>query len=159
MFTFTKLFLFALFTSIGFYSFCQLTIEQPQIYYVSSRQYENSDWMKVGEKILFRQECTTDIPPEIPTGIVFFENVYIKKERFSMAYEFKDTVIVSVTYYLEAKQSELLKQIGYAELKVNGSAIKGQWTYIGSTEKMNTVIVGDKKRIVVVQTKKENSTF
>ena len=135
-------------------SFCQLVFVQPQIYYVSSRQYENSDWMKVGEKILFRQECTTDIPPEIPTGIVFFENVYLMKERFSMAYEFKDTVIVSVTYYLEAKQSELLKQIGYAELKVNGSAIKGQWTYIGSTDKMNTVIVGDKKRIVVVQTKK-----
>ena len=152
-----KLFLFALFTSVGFCSFCQLTIEQPQLYYFSKKQFVDYEWMKVGNKILFQQQCSTELPPEVPTGIVFFENVYYQKEQFSMAFEFKDTVVVSVTYYLDADQLDVLKLIGYSDIKANGSAIKGQWTYIDSKDKMDTVIVGDKKRIVVVQTKKENS--
>lgn len=68
-----------------------------------------------------------------------------------MAIEFKDTVVASVTYYLTAKQKDLLGAIGYSNVNANRS-IKGQWTYIISEEKRKTVIVGDKKKIIVVQT-------
>jgi hypothetical protein len=152
-----KFILLLLFVQLGIDSFAQPAIVQPQIHYVSKRQYEDTDWMKVGEKVLFQQQCTTELPPEVPNGIVFFENVYLKTERFSMAIEFKDTVIVSVTYFLNSKQSHILKQIGYTEVNYNGSATKGQWTYNTSKDDVNTVMVGDRKRIVVVQTINEVS--
>ena len=141
---------FIAFILLEFSSFGQLTIVPPQIHYVSKRQF--SDWIKIGEKVLFQQQCTTELPPEYPTGTVFFENVYHQKERFSMAVEFKDTVIVSVTYYLNAKQTELLQLIGYSAIKGNGSAVKGQWTSILDKGNIHSVIVGDRKTIVVVQT-------
>lgn len=150
-----KLIQFIVFILWEFNSFGQLTIVPPQIHYVSQRQFGDSDWMKVGEKLLFQQQCTTELPPEVPTGIVFFENVYHQKERFSIAVEFKDTVIVSMTFYLSAKQTTILNLIGYSEIKGNASAVKGQWTCILEKDGIQTVIVGDKKDIVVVQTLKE----
>lgn len=138
---------------VGFSSFGQVSINEPQYYYVSKWQLEELQELPVGSKILFQQNCTTKLPQNVPTGVIFFENVFHQKERFSMAVEFKDTVVVSVTYYLGAKQQGLLKAIGYSDIKANGSAIKGQWTYVLDEDKRHTVIVGDKKRIVVVQTK------
>jgi hypothetical protein len=143
---------------MSFCSFAQVPIEEPQIYYVSKRILKNSNWIKIGAKVLFAQECTTELPKEYPTGIVFFENVYHEKERFSMAIEFKDTVIVSVTYYFNAEQTEMLKNIGYSDIKGRASAKKGQWTYILNEPTIRTVIVGDKKAIVVVQTINEKGT-
>lgn len=129
----------------------QTKIIQPQYYYVSKWNLDELQELPVGTKILFQQNCTTKLPSNVPTGRVFFENVYQGKERFSMALEFKDTVIVSVTYYLGADQTGLLGAIGYPDIKANGSAIKGQWTYTLDEDKRRAVIVGDKKRIVVVQ--------
>jgi hypothetical protein len=107
--------------------------------------------MPVGSKILFVQKCVPSLPAEVPTGVLFFENVNYLKEHFSMAIEFKDTVVASVTYYLKAKQREILKVIGYPNIKARGSSTKGQWTYILQEEKRHTVIVGDRKKITVVQ--------
>lgn len=109
--------------------------------------------MKIGMRVLFRQECTNTLPPEFPTGTVFFENVHYQNERFSTAVEFKDSTVVSITYYLKSNQANLLKQMGYPDIKANGTAIKGQWTYTLAEEKRRTTIVGDKKRIVVIQTR------
>ncbi len=68
-----------------------------------------------------------------------------------MAIEFKDTVVVSVTYYFSAKQKELLYSIGYPDIQARGSAIKGQWTAVLHNNKRHTTIVGDRKRIVVIE--------
>jgi hypothetical protein len=133
-------------------SYSQIHIIQPSMHYVGKWQLESINSMKIGNRVLFKQECTTNLPPEFPTGIIFFENVFHQKECFSIAVEFKDTVVASVTYYLRAKQKDLLKVIGYSGIKAHGSAIKGQWTYVLNEEKCHTTIVGDKKRIVVVQT-------
>lgn len=108
--------------------------------------------MEIGHRVLFKQECTNILPPDFPNGVVLFENVVDQKERFSVAVEFRDTVVVSVTYYLKANQYAILDRIGYSNVKGNGSAIKGQWTYNLQEEKRHTTIVGDRKRIVVVQT-------
>lgn len=113
---------------------------------------ENLRELPVGSKVLFKQNCNPKLPADVPNGVIFFENVTHLKDRLSMAIEFKDTVIVSVTYYIGAKQYALLKDLGYSNVKANGSAIKGHWTYVLNEEKRHTVIVGDKKRIVVVQT-------
>jgi hypothetical protein len=147
-----KLILFTCSLLISCGLFSQVTIIPPQIHYVSKRILENSDWIKVGAHVLFVQECAPNLPPEYPTGIVFFENVYHGKERFSMSVEFKDTVIVAVTYYFSAKQADLLPVIGYTDVKGRATAIKGQWTYILNESNRHTVIVGDKKKIVVVRT-------
>lgn len=69
-----------------------------------------------------------------------------------MSVEFKDTVIVAITYFFSAKQTSLLPVIGYTNVKGRATAIKGQWTYILNETNYRTVIVGDKKQIVVVQT-------
>lgn len=147
-----RTFLVAFIALISLNSIGQTSIKQPQYYYVSKWQLKELQELPVGDKVLFAQNCTTKLPAEVPTGVVFFENVYEQKNRFSMAIEFKDTVIVSVTYYLGAKQHELLKKIGYPNIKAQGSAIKGQWTYNLQDEKRRTTIVGDKKHIVIVQT-------
>jgi hypothetical protein len=135
----------------AFISYGQVTVTQSSYYYVSKWTLEELQDLPVGSKILFQQNCTTKLPANVPTGVVFFENVFHQKERFSMAVEFKDTVIVSVTYYLSAKQKNLLKHIGYSEIKANGSAVKGQWTYTLDESKRRTTIVGDRKRIIVIQ--------
>jgi len=135
-----------------FISYSQVSVKQPTYYYVSKWQLEELQDLPVGDKILFQQNCTTKLPANVPTGIIFFENVFHQDERFSMAIEFKDTVVASVTYYLSAKQKDLLKTIGYSDVKASGSAIKGQWTYTLNEEKRHTTIVGDKKRILVIQT-------
>ncbi|WP_341905195.1 hypothetical protein [Fluviicola taffensis] len=147
-----KLVLITCLISISCYSYSQVNIIRPSIQYVSKWQLESINWMKIGSRVLFRQECTTSLPPEFPTGVVFFENVFNKDDRFSMAVEFKDTVVVSVTYYLSAKQKNLLETIGYSDINANGSTIKGQWIYVLNEKTMHTTIVGDKKRIVIVQT-------
>lgn len=147
-----RLVLIAYIISFSFFSYSQVNIIRPNIQYVSKWQLESINWMKIGNHILFRQECTTSLAPEFPTGVIFFENVFHKEERFSMAVEFKDTVVVSMTYYFRAKQKYLLKAIGYSDIHANGSAIKGQWIYVLNEENRHTTIVGDKKRIVVVQT-------
>lgn len=147
-----KKFLIAFIALTSFSSLGQVSIEEPRYHYVSKWLLEELQDLPVGEKILFEQNCTTKLPATVPTGIVFFENVFDQKERFSMAIEFKDTVIVSVTYYLKAQQYALLGKIGYPGIKAKGSAVKGQWTYTLQEEKRRTTIVGDKKRIVVVQT-------
>jgi hypothetical protein len=147
-----KSILLALFTVLVLNVSSQLSIVQPSIYYVSKRTLKDSDWIKIGAHVLFAQECTTELPREYPTGIVFLENVSHEEERFSMSIGFKDTVIVAVTYYFSAKQADLLKTIGYSDIKGNASAVKGQWTYILNEPAQRTVIVGDRKQIVVVQT-------
>lgn len=136
-----------------FSSFGQTSIEQPLYWWVSKFPLENLQEMPVGAKILFQQDCNHDLPAEVPTGRLFFENVRYQKELFSMGIEFKDTIVVSVTYYLKPKQQEVLKAIGYPDIKAKGSAIKGQWTYTLQEDNRRTTIVGDKKRIVVVQTR------
>jgi hypothetical protein len=141
---------FLLFFSFG--SFAQLKIVNPTIYYVSKWTLEDLQELPVGSKILFQQQCTTEMPKNIPTGVILFENVYHQNERFSTSIEFKDTVVVSVTYYLTSKQKSLLAILGYSNIKANSSAVKGQWTYTMNEDNRLTVIVGDKKRIVVVQT-------
>lgn len=133
-----------------FSSNSQVTVKHPEYYYVSKWLMRELQELPVGTKILFRQNCTTKLPSDVPTGTVFFENVFHDKERFSMAIEFKDTVVKSVTYYLNSKQKDLLKIIGYSN--VNAIEAKGQWTYVLNQENHHSVIVGDKKRIIVVQT-------
>lgn len=108
--------------------------------------------MNVGDKVLFQQECTTELPPEFPTGTVFFENVVYQEDHFSIAVEFKDTLIVSVTYYLKARQDNLMSVIGYSDIKAICTAKKRAWTYVSREEKWSTVIVSDKKKIVIVRT-------
>ena len=135
-----------------FISHAQVTVTQPAYYYVSKWQLEELLELPVGTKILFQQNCTTKLPATVPTGTVFFENVFHQEQRFSMAVEFKDTVVVSVTYYLSAKQTELLKPLGYSDIRARGSAIKGQWTVVLQTNKKHTTIVGDRKKIIIVQT-------
>jgi hypothetical protein len=130
----------------------QVTITQPAYYYVSKWQLSELQELPVGTKILFQQNCTSKLPANVPTGTVFFENVFHQDQRFSMAVEFKDTVIASVTYYLKAKQTELLKALGYADIRGRGSAIKGQWTTAVYDNVKHTTIVGDRKRIVVIET-------
>ena len=144
--------LLVLFTLWGMGAFGQLAIADPAYYYYSRRELADMDWINIGDRVLFRQECIPELPAEVPTGIVFYENVYYHKERFAMSVEFRDTVIVSVTYYLGAKQMGVLSQLGYSAIKHNGPATKGQWTYTIQTPKGRTVIVGDRKRIVVVET-------
>lgn len=104
----------------------------------------------MGNKILFQQQCSDELPPEIPTGTVFFENVYRNKQRFSMMVEFRDTVIASVTYRLKGNQTDLLKEIGYSQVEAIGA--NGQWTFTHDENHIRTVIVGDKKSITIVQT-------
>jgi hypothetical protein len=135
-----------------FLSHSQVTITQPAYHYVSKWQLEELRELPVGTKILFQQNCTQKLPSTVPTGTVFFENVFHDKERFSMAVEFKDTVVSSVTYYLKAKQTALLKALGYSDIPGRGSAIKGRWTAVLYTNKKHTTIVGDSKRIVVIET-------
>jgi hypothetical protein len=135
-----------------FISHGQVTVTPPSYYYVSKWLLAELLELPVGTKILFQQNCTTKLPTTVPTGTVFFENVFHQEQRFSMAVEFKDTVVVSVTYYLSAKQTELLKPIGYPDIQARGSAIKGQWTYVLQTNQKHTTIVGDRKRIIVVET-------
>lgn len=137
---------------IGLNSFGQVSVKTPSYWWVSKFPLEDLQELAVGSKILFVQNCARNQPAEVTTGVTFYENVYCQKERFSMAIEFKDTVIVSVTYYLKAQQYALLGKIGYPDIKAKGSAVKGQWTYTLQEEKRRTTIVGDKKRIVVVQT-------
>lgn len=136
----------------AFLSQSQVTVTQPAYYYVSKWKLEELQELLVGIKILFQQNCTTKLPANVPTGTVFFENVFHRDQRFSMAVEFKDTVVVSVTYYFKASQTGLLKAIGYPDVRARGSAIKGQWTAVSHANKKHTTIVGDKKRIVVVET-------
>jgi hypothetical protein len=147
-----RLFLLTFFASLSVGAFGQLIVTQPDLYYFSKRQLEDMDWLKIGDKILFKQECSAELPPEVPTGIVFFENVYHGKEQFSMAIEFKDTVVVSVTYYLDARQTDVLKAIGYPTINGNESAVKGWWTYILDQDSIHTVMVGDRKKITIIQT-------
>lgn len=135
-----------------FLSHSQVTITHPTYYYVSKWQLEELKQLPVGTKILFQQNCTTELPATVPTGTVFFENVFHRDQRFSMAVEFKDTVVASVTYYLGAKQTALLKVLGYSDIPGKGSAIKGQWTAVLHPNKKHTTIVGDRKRIVVIET-------
>lgn len=135
-----------------FSSYSQVTVTRPAYHYVSKWQLEELQELPVGTKILFQQNCTTKLPATVPTGTVFFENVFQDKERFSMAIEFKDTVVASVTYYLSAKQTALLKTLGYSDISGRGSAIKGQWTAVLNTTNKHTTIVGDNKRIVVIET-------
>ncbi len=130
----------------------QVTITQPAYHYVSKWQLEELKELPVGTKILFQQNCTTQLPANVHTGIVFFENVFHQDQRFSMAIEFKDTLVASVTYYLSAKQTELLKALGYSDIPGRGSAIKGQWTAVFQTGNKHITIVGDRKRIVVIET-------
>jgi hypothetical protein len=138
---------FSLFNSFG-----QAPVKQPVYWWASKFQLEDFQDMPVGSKILFIQHCLINQPAEVPTGIIFYENVYYQKEHFSMGIEFKDTVVASVTYFFKEKQWEMLKVIGYSGIRAYGSAIKGQWIYTLQEEKRHTVIVGDKKKIVVVQT-------
>lgn len=145
-----KAILAALFIGVASSGFGQLSVAPPQVHYVSSRQYEDSGWIKVGNKILFQQQCSDELPPEIPTGTVFFENVYRNKQRFSMMVEFRDTVIASVTYRLKGNQTDLLKEIGYSQVEAIGA--NGQWTFTHDENHIRTVIVGDKKSITIVQT-------
>jgi hypothetical protein len=152
-----KLILFAHFLLMSCYSFGQVKIIEPQIYYASEWQFSITQEFTAGRKIVFRQECNPEIPADIVTGMAFLENVRYEKEQFSMAIEFKDTVVVAVTYYLSAKQTAILKTIGYSDIKANPSATKGQWTSISNEPAFRTVIVGDRKRIVVVQTINEKS--
>jgi hypothetical protein len=140
------------FLCAAFLSHSQLTVTQPAYHYVSKWQLGELQELPVGTKILFQQNCTTTLPANVPTGTVFFENVFHQDQRFSMAVEFKDTVIVSVTYYLKAGQTDLLKTIGYPDVRAIGSAIKGQWTAVLNSNNKHTTIVGDRKRIVVVET-------
>ncbi|MDF3026616.1 MAG: hypothetical protein K0S23_923 [Fluviicola sp.] len=140
------------FFCISFLSHGQVTVTQPEYYYVSKWKLEELQELPVGTKILFQQNCTTKLPANVPTGTVFFENVYQQDQHFSIAVEFKDTVIVSATYYLKAKQTDLLKAIGYPDVRARGSAVKGQWTAVLHANKRHTTIVGDKKRIVVIET-------
>lgn len=148
-----RTFLIAFITLMGFSSFSQISIQKPRYYYISMWQLKDLQEIPVGTKVLFQQNCTKDLPANVPTGVVFFKNVFHEQKGYlSMAIEFKDTVVVSVTYYLKANQQELLKVIGYPEIKARSSAIKGQWTYTLQEEKRRTTIVGDKKHIVVVQT-------
>ncbi len=135
-----------------FISHGQVTVAQPAYYYVSKWQLEELRELPVGTKILFQQNCTTKLPATVPTGTVFFENVFHQEQRFSMAVEFRDTVVVSVTYYLSAKQTDLLKHIGYSDIRARGSAINRQWTAVINGENKHTTIVGDKKRIIVIET-------
>ncbi len=137
----------------AFLSHSQLTVTQPAYYYVSKWKLEELQELPVGTKILFQQNCTTQLPATVPTGTVFFENVFHQDQRFSMAVEFKDTVIVSVTYYLKAGQTDLLKTIGYPDVQARGSVIKGQWTAVVHSNQKHTTIVGDRKRIVVIEAK------
>ena len=132
-------------------SHSQVTVTQPAYYYVSKWQLEELLELPVGTKILFQQNCTTKLPANVPTGTVFFENVFHQDQRFSMAIEFKDTVVALVTYYLSAKQTELLKSLGYTDIPGRGSASKGQWTAVLQTSNKHTTIVGDRKRIVVIE--------
>ena len=147
-----KQFLLALGFLSVFNLYSQVTVTQPAYYYVSKWQLEELRELPVGTKILFQQNCTTKLPANVPTGTVFFENVFHQDQRFSMAIEFKDTVVASVTYYLSAKQTELLKGLGYVDIPGRGSASKGQWTAVLQTNNKHTTIVGDRKRIVVIET-------
>ena len=141
------------FSFIGvFTSYSQVAVTQPAYYYVSKWKLKELQELPVGTKILFQQNCTTKLPANVPTGTVFFENVFHQDQHFSMAVEFKDTVVASVTYYLSAKQKDLLKSLGYSGIQARGSAVKGQWTYTLNEAKYRTTMVGDKKRIVVIQT-------
>lgn len=136
----------------GFNCLGQVSVKSPLYWWVSKFQFKYFQELPVGTKILFVQNCTTSLPAEVPTGILFFENVCHLKEQFSVSVEFKDTVVVAMTYYLRAKQIDFLKELGFPKIEAHGSAIKGQWTYTLQEEKRRTTIVGDKKRIVVVQT-------
>lgn len=140
------------FSLIWFSSFGQVLIEPPLHWWVSKMPLENLQELPVGGKVLFQQNCNPEAPTDVPNGVIFFENVTHLKDRLSMAIEFKDTVIVSVTYYLRAKQYALLKHLGYSDIKARGSAIKGQWTVVLQTNKKHTTIVGDRKRITIVET-------
>lgn len=136
----------------AFISHSQVTVTQPAYHYVSKWQLEELRELPVGTKILFQQNCTTKLPANVPTGTVSFENVFHQDQRFSMAIEFKDTIVASVTYYLSAKQTKLLQVLGYPEIPAKGSAIKGQWTAVLQSHNKHTTIVGDRKRIVVIET-------
>lgn len=129
----------------------QVTILQPRYHYVSEWRLEEIQELPVGEKILFSQNCTSKLPKDVPTGVVFFENVIHNREKFSIAVEFKDTVVTTVTYFLKGNQGAVLGAIGYNDIKVRGSASGRQWTYRIDDLNRNTTIVGDKRKIVVIQ--------
>lgn len=147
-----KLLFLTFLTWCSFFSNGQVSIMPPSIHYVSKWNLESLSWMHVGDKVLFRQECSSELPPEFPTGTVFFENVIYQKDCFSMSITFKDTVVVSVAYYLKTRQQEVLQVIGYSDVKALGSIQKGAWTYTAQEGKLRTVIVADRKKIVVIQT-------
>ena len=145
---------FALYLTFSIFAssaIAQVSIQQPRYYYVSDWLLEELQELPVGEKILFSQNCSSKLPKDVPTGVIFWERVNHQREKFSMAVEFKDTVVTTVTYYLKGSQEDVLRAIGYNDIKVQGSAVKGQWTYRLDEPNRNTTIVGDKKRIVVIQ--------
>lgn len=139
----------------GLCSFAQITVDHPKYHYVSKWELSELQTLSLGSKILFQQDCTTKLPANVPTGIVYFENVFHGKEKLSVAIEFKDTIVASVTYYLKSGQSDALTAIGFSKITARGSSRKGEWTYVTDEKNIHSVLVGDRKKIVVIQTKED----
>lgn len=129
----------------------QVNVSPPTIHYVSAWKLEELNKLPVGLKILFSQNCDPASPAQIPNGVVLFENVKHNDEKLSIAIEFKDTIVDCVTYYMDAKQKNILKTIGLAEVKALSAVKKGEWTYSGVVGETFVSIVGDKKKITVIK--------
>lgn len=133
-------------------AFSQVTVQQPTIKYISKQSLEGLKPFTVGTKILFHQNCTKDLPTEVPNGIVFFDHVEHNSETFAVAISFKDTVVTSITYYLSSNQKKLLSELGLPTINASAGSKSKEWTFQQSNEKELTVIVGNKRRITVIKT-------
>lgn len=132
-------------------SIAQIKVQTPTIHYVGNWDLEEVKSFALGEKILFQQNCSPDVPENMPNGVVFFENVYLKEERISVSITFKDTVVVELTFHLKAKQYHLLSELGFVEIIGNTTTSKKRWTSTVVQDEITSVIVADRKKIIVVQ--------
>ncbi|SFT91443.1 hypothetical protein SAMN05216474_3134 [Lishizhenia tianjinensis] len=132
-------------------SIAQIKVQSPTIHYVSNWDLEEVKSIALGEKILFQQNCSPGLPENITNGVVFFENVYLEEERISVTITFKDTVVVGLTFHLKAKQYHVLSELGFEEIIGNTTTSKKSWTSTYIQDGITSVIVADRKKIVVVQ--------
>ena len=93
-------------------AFGQITRESPTISYVSLWELETLLVFDVGQKILFKQNCSKNIPENVINGTVYFENVKYNKSKLKMLIEFRDTSVHSVLYSFNYRNYAILEKIG-----------------------------------------------
>lgn len=136
---------------LAYFNHSQVSIKKAIYHYFSTFQLEDLKSLTVGTKILFQQNCTTKLPASIPTGIVFFENVYHEKEHFSVSIEFKDTVVVAFIFYLKRKNLSILNYLGYSKIVANASGFRRYWTAVLNEFNPKTILAGNKRKFIVIQ--------